>query len=65
MNLSKMFNCQLNIKLGQFTEEELDVVSTKIKSRKKNCRSGRNVHSVEWKTRKFSDINSSIMQRNL
>ena len=33
-HISKAINSQLDIKLGQFTEEELDRVLTKIKSRK-------------------------------
>ena len=32
--ITKIIDCQLNIKLGQFTQEELDVVLTKIKNRK-------------------------------
>ena len=32
--ITKIINNQLDIKLGQFTQEELDVVQTKIKSRK-------------------------------
>ena len=31
---TKIINNQLDIKLGQFTQEELDVVLTKIRSRK-------------------------------
>ena len=33
-SITKFINSQLDIKLGQFTEEELNVVLTKIKSRK-------------------------------
>ena len=37
-SIPKIINNQLDIKLGQFTNEELNVVVRKIKSRK-NCRS--------------------------
>ena len=32
--ITKIINCQIDIKPGQFTEEELSVMLTKIKSRK-------------------------------
>ena len=50
----KIINSQLNIKLGQFMDEELDAILTKIKSRKA---AGFNEISPEvWKTRKFDAI---------
>ena len=45
---------QLNIKLGQFTQEELDSVLRKIKNRKA---AGLNeIPPDVWKTREFDDI---------
>ena len=50
----KIINDQLDIKLEQFTEEELDTVLKKIKSRKA---AGLNeIHPEVWKTRIFDDI---------
>ena len=50
----KVINNQLDIKLGQFMEKELDAVPKKIKSGKA---AGLNEIPPEvWKTRKFDDI---------
>ena len=52
--MKKIINSQLDIKLGQFTEEEHDAVHNKIKSRKV---AGLNKILLEvWKTRKFDNI---------
>ena len=48
------FNNQQDIRLGQFTQGELDVVIRKIKNRKA---AGLDEISPEvWKTRKFEDL---------
>ena len=50
----EIINDQQDIKLGQFTQEELDVVLTKIKNRK-----AANLDEIPpevWKTRKFDDL---------
>ena len=52
--LLRWFDNQLDIKLGQFTQEELDVVLTKLKTRKAI---GLDELPPEvWKTRKFNDL---------
>ena len=52
--IPKIINNQLDIKLEQFTQEELKVLLTKIKSRKP---AGHNEIPTEvWKTRKFDDL---------
>ena len=50
----KIIKNQLDIKLGQFTQEELNVARIKIKNRK----AGRldEIPPEVWKTRKFSDL---------
>ena len=50
----KIVNNQFDIKLGQFTQEELDVVLTKIKNRK--AASLDEILQDVWKTRKFNDL---------
>ena len=53
-SILKIINCQPDIQLGQFTEEELNVVLTKIKRRKA---AGLNeIPSEVWKTRKFENV---------
>ena len=52
--IMKIINDQLDIKLGQFTQEELDVVLTKIKTRK--AASLDEIPPEVWKTKKFNDI---------
>ena len=50
----KIISNQLDIKLGQFTQEELDLVLRKNKNRK-----AAGLHEIPpevWKTRKFDDI---------
>ena len=50
----RIINKQLDIKVGQFTQEELDSVLRKVKNRKA---AGLDEISPEvWKTRKFDDI---------
>ena len=50
-SIAKIMNSQLDIKLREFTEEEFNVLLTKIKSRKA---AGLNKIPPEvWKTRKF------------
>ena len=52
--ITKIISNQLYIKLGQFTQEELDSVLRKIKDRKA---AGLNeITSEVWKTRKFNNI---------
>ena len=50
----KIINSQLDIKLRQFTEEELNIVLTEIKSRK--AADLDEIPPEVWKTRKFEDI---------
>ena len=51
--ITKRINRQLDIKRGQFTQEELNIVLTKIKTRKA---AGLNEIPLEvWKIRKFDD----------
>ena len=51
--ITKIINNQLDIKLGQFTQEELNEVLTKIKNRRA---AGLDEISPEvWKTRKIDD----------
>ena len=50
----KIIDNQLDIKLGQFTQEELDVVRTKIKNRK--AAGFDEIPSEVWSTRKFDDL---------
>ena len=47
----KIIDYQIDIKLGQFTQEELDVVLTKIKNRK-----AANLDKIPPEVRKFDDI---------
>ena len=52
--ITKINNYQIDIKLRQFTQDELDVVRTKIKNRK-----AAGLHEITpevWKTRKFDDL---------
>ena len=49
--VKKIVNTQLDIKLGKFTQEELDVVLAKIKKRK--AADLDKIHPEVWKTRKF------------
>ena len=49
-----MINTQLDIKLGQFTEEEVNIVLTKIRSRK--AASLNEIPPEIWKTTKFDDL---------
>ena len=52
--ITKIIDNQLDIKRGQFMQEELDVVLTKIKNRKT---AGLDEIPPEvWKTREFDDI---------
>ena len=52
--ITRIISKQLDIKLGQFTQEELDSVLRKIKNRKAV---GLNEIPLEvWKTREFDDI---------
>ena len=50
----KVINNQLDIKLGQFTQEELNVILTKIKNRK--AASLDKIPPEVWKTRKFDNL---------
>ena len=50
----KIIDNQLEIKLGQFTQEEFDVVLTKIKNRK--AASLEEIQPEVWKARKFDDL---------
>ena len=52
--ITKIISNQLDIKLGQFTKEDLDLIQRKIKNRKTE-----GLHKIPpevWKTRKFDDI---------
>ena len=51
---TKIIDYQLDIKLGQFTQDDLDVVPAKIKNRK--AASLDKILPEVWKTRKFEDI---------
>ena len=52
--ITRIISKQLDIKLGAFTQEELDLVLRKIKNRKA---AGLNEVPPEvWKTRKFNNI---------
>ena len=50
----KMINNQQGIKLGQFTQEELDIAVRKIKIKK--AASPDDIPPEIWKTRKFDDL---------
>ena len=50
----KIIDNQLNTKLGQFTQEELDIVLTKIKNRK--AASLDEIPTEVWKTKRFNDL---------
>ena len=50
----KIINNLVDIKLGQFTHEELNVVLTKIINKKAACLD--EIPPEVWKTRKFDDI---------
>ena len=52
--ITKIIYCQLDIKLGQLTLKELNVVQTKIKGRK--AVSLNEIPSEEWDTRKFHNL---------
>ena len=52
-SITKIINNQLDIKLGQFTQAELNVILTKIKHRK--VTSLDEIHTEVWKKRKFDD----------
>ena len=51
--ITKIINNQLNIKLGQFMQEELDVLPRKIKNRK--VTSFDEIPPEVWKTSKFNN----------
>ena len=51
--ITKIINSQLDIKLGQFIQEELNVLLTKIKSRR--AADLDEIPPEVWKTRKFDD----------
>ena len=51
--IMKIIKSQLDTKLGQFTQEELDVVLTKIKNKK--AAGLDEIPPEVWKTRKFND----------
>ena len=50
----KIINNLLDIKLGQFTQEELSLVLTKIKNRKAATLD--EIPSEVWETKKFVDL---------
>ena len=52
--IKKIINRLLDIKLGQFMEDELDIVLKKIKSRRAAGLNG--IPPEVWKTRKFDNI---------
>ena len=52
--IRKIINNQLDIKLGQFMQEELDVVLTKIKNRK--AAGFDEIPPEVWKIRKIDDL---------
>ena len=52
--ITKMINYQLDIKLGQFAQEELDVVLIKTKDRRAACLD--EIPTEVWKTKTFDDI---------
>ena len=52
--ITKIINNQLDIKLGQFTPEELNVVLIKIKYRK--AAGHDEILPEVWKTKKFNDL---------
>ena len=52
--ITKIIDDQLDVKLGQFTQEELDVVLTKIKNRK--AADLDEIPPEIWKIKKFGDI---------
>ena len=52
--ITKIINSKLDIKLGQFTEEDLNIVLTKIKNRK--AVDFDEIPPEVWKTRKFEDL---------
>ena len=52
--ITKIIDNQLDIKLGQFMQDELDVVLTKIKNRK--AADLDEIPPEVWKTRKFDDL---------
>ena len=53
-SITRIINKQLDIKLGPFTQEELDSVLRKIKNRKPVGPD--EIHPEIWKTRQFDDI---------
>ena len=52
--IMKIINNQLDVKLGQFTQDKLDVVLIKIKNRK--AASLDEIPPEVWKIRKFNDL---------
>ena len=50
----KIINNKLDIELGQFIQEELDIVQTKIKNRE--VASFDEISPEVWQTRKFDDL---------
>ena len=52
--VTKIINSQLDIKLAQFTQEELNVIRTKIKDRK--VAGLDKIPTEVWKTRKIDDL---------
>ena len=52
--ITNIINWILDIKLGQFTEEKVNVVLTKIRSRKYAVFD--EIPAEVWKTRKFDDL---------
>ena len=55
----KIINRKLNIQLGQFNHEELNIVLTNIKNRKTAHFDG--IPPEVWKTRKFDDLLQSCV----
>ena len=51
--ITRIISEQLDIKLGPFTQEELDLAQRKIKNRKA---AGLEIPPEVWKTRKFDNI---------
>ena len=52
--ITKIINCQLDIKIGQFTQNKINVVLSKIKIRK--ATSFDEIPAEVCKTRKFDDL---------
>ena len=52
--ITKIISHQLDIKLGKFMQEELNLILRKIKNRK--AAGLEEIHPEVWKTRKFNNI---------